>query len=201
SVGGLVGANVTLLGIPSEFTIAGSSFPAGTITNSSATGAVTGGIGTSVGGLVGANGGSILASTASGNVSGGAASQVGGFVGSNAGPLAAPSPPAALTEHCQAAFCQALAGASVSSEGGAIANSSASGNVTGDVGGLLGGFAGVNPGTIANSAASGNVSGGIGSVLGGFVGVNIGGTGGDDGNYGIITGPRPSGQGPGPQPT
>jgi filamentous hemagglutinin family protein len=193
SVGGLVGANIALLDVPPQFVIPNSSFPVGTISNSSATGAVTGGIGSSVGGLVGDNGGSIMASTASGNVSGGSGSQVGGFVGSNAGPFAIPAIPGAIPAQCQEGFCQALAAATVSTEGGTIANSSATGAVTGDIASLVGGFAGSNPGTISNSFATGDVNGGLGSVLGGFVGLNFGGTGGGD-DYGIITGSHATGQ-------
>ncbi len=147
----------------------------GTISNSSATGGVSSGTFSIVGGLVGQNGlncdcdpsgpGSITASFATGNVSGSGNVQLGGLVG-------------------------------VNDVNSTIANSYATGNVTGtnlvsDSNGngtaSVGGFVGVNKGngsnslnngTITNSYATGNVSvsGAVFGdfVAGGFVGTNTG---------------------------
>ena len=76
---------MALLGIPPGLTLNGSSFPVGTITQSLAFGAVSGGPGSHVGGLIGDNGGSISGLTASQNGIGGENSIVGGLVGRNGG--------------------------------------------------------------------------------------------------------------------
>jgi The GLUG motif len=110
----------------------------GTISNSSASGTVTGAAGAEIGGLVGYNNfGSIANSTASGNVfvtgtvanANGAA---GGLVGSNFG--------------------------------GTITGSSASGDVSGV--GVLGALAGYNTGTIDGSTATGELNGQTGTLVG-----------------------------------
>jgi hypothetical protein len=139
----------------------------GAITNSSATGNVSGGTLSSVGGLVGQNGlncdcelsgpGTIVSSSATGTVSGSGNAKIGGFVGGN-------------------------------DTGSTIQNSYATGNVTGtslvsDSGtASVAGFAGQNNGTITNSYSNGNVSV-AGSVFGDFV---AGGFVGD--NNGTIQG-------------
>ncbi len=143
--GGLVGSNL------------------GTVTNSSATGNVSGGTFSYVGGLAGQNGvdeapGTIQGlngqfSYATGSVGGSGNAQIGGLVGGNG-------------------------------TGSIIQNSYAIGNVTGtnlvsDTGtAAVGGFAGMNKGTVTNSYSIGNVNAG-GSVfgdfvVGGFVGNNSG---------------------------
>ena len=117
----------------------------GTITDSTASGAVTSsGANSTVGGLVGANEGTITDSTASGAVtSSGASSTVGGFVGANAG---------TITD---------------STASGAVTSSGANSTV--------GGFAGASTGTITNSTASGVVtSTGANSTVGDFVGAIAG---------------------------
>ncbi|MFL4986367.1 MAG: GLUG motif-containing protein, partial [Xanthobacteraceae bacterium] len=172
SVGGLVGANVALLGIPPGLTLNGSSFPVGTITQSLAFGAVSGGPGSHVGGLIGDNGGSISGLTASQSVIGGENSVVGGLVGRNGGLTSIPGLPSIFAT-CTQAACIALQNASVSSAPGSIAKSQATGNVTGGVGSVVGGLVGENPGLISESTASGIVGGGEGSSVGGLVGRNV----------------------------
>ena len=152
----------------------------GSITNSSATGNVSGGAFSYVGGFVGQNGlvcncapsgpGTIAASFATGTASGSGNVQLGGFVGVNAA--------------------------------GTIDSSNATGNVIGTnrisgPGGsgdtaAAGGFAGSSNGTITNSHAAGNVSVGgavFGDfVAGGFVGVNNGLVQGQNGVFTYATG-------------
>jgi PGF-CTERM protein len=120
------------------------SYNSGTVSNSSASGNVTG---PTAGGLVGQNaGGTVSNSSASAAVTGSVT--VGGLVGEN--------------------------GFGVNAIGGAVINSSASGNVTGsDPGGdtSVGGLVGNNfEGTVINSSASGNVTGFDFEHAGGLVG-------------------------------
>jgi filamentous hemagglutinin family protein len=173
-VGGLVGYN-------------NSGESGGTISNSYATGAVTGtGTSTSsgnyVGGLVGYNnGGSISSSHASGSVSG--ASYVGGLVGANYGSI---SNSYASGNVSGVSYIGGLVGSNY----GSISISYATGNVTGSgttVGGLVGSntsnihttavslhneFITSSVDTISNSYATGSVSGS--SDVGGLVGYNTG---------------------------
>jgi filamentous hemagglutinin family protein len=173
SLGGLVGANLKYSGVFAGFSIAGSSFPTGTITNSYSTGSVTGGENSFVGGLVGENGGSVYASFASGNVTAGNGSTVGGFVGSNSGPSSIPSIASIFMAHCQEECLSSQA--SVSTTGGTISSSYATGTVTAGNNTIVGGFFGLNLfGSIDHSYATGNVTGGDGSTVGGFGGLNIG---------------------------
>ncbi|MDR0515698.1 MAG: MBG domain-containing protein [Fibromonadaceae bacterium] len=105
----------------------------GTITNSYATGNVSGIGGYDVGGLAGYNGGSIVNSYATGNVSG--TGIVGGLVGSDFG---------ITITNCYAtgnvSGTEGIIGGLVGLYGGQIVNSYATGNVTGisSVGGLMG---------------------------------------------------------------
>ena len=138
----------------------------GTITNSYATGSVSGS-GSDVGGLVGLNnGGTITNSYATGSVSG--SSDVGGLVGLND----------------NGTITNSYATGSVSgdenvgglvglNDNGTITNSYATGSVSGDEN--VGGLVGLNDsrGTITNSYATGSVSGD--KFVGGLVGLNNGG--------------------------
>jgi filamentous hemagglutinin family protein len=141
------------------------------------------------GGLVGSNLGAIAGSSATGNVSGGALSYVGGLVGQNGvdscecAPSIASSFATGMVSGSGNVQLGGLVG--VNAAGSMIQNSYASGNVTGtnlvagsgsgDVA-TAAGFAGKNGGTITNAFATGNVSASGGSfgdfVAGGFVGVN-----------------------------
>jgi filamentous hemagglutinin family protein len=152
-VGGLIGEAV-LLSSNSPTTISGSS-ASGTVTNTSA-GAVT----SYVGGLVGyATGGSISGSTASGAVSGG--SYAGGLVGyfSNAGDIqnavATGNVSGAPSAGGLAGYTNGAGSISGSAAFGTVTGTSAS---TGSVGGLVGEFR--QAGGISGSEASGVVSNG-----------------------------------------
>ncbi|MGZ3291885.1 MAG: S8 family serine peptidase, partial [Xanthobacteraceae bacterium] len=136
---------------------------AGTITDSTAAGAVSsGGANSTIGGLVGASTGTITDSTAAGMVSSaGANSTVGGFVGANAGTIAD------------------------STASGAVTSSGANSTV--------GGFAGVSTGAITNSTASGGVtSTGANSTVGDFIGTSPNGntTGRTPGGTTDVTAPN-----------
>ena len=138
-VGGLVGRNQ------------------GSVTNSYATGAVTGNW--EVGGLVGENRGSITNSYATGTVTGGS---VGGLVGYNRGRITNSYATGTVTGNSEV-------GGLVGENDGRITNSYATGAVTGDSG--VGGLVGVNnSGYITNSYATGAVIGN--SQVGGLVGSN-----------------------------
>ena len=165
----------------------------GTITDSYATGSVSGG--TYVGGLVGRNssGGAITGSYAAGSVSGD--SSVGGLVGNNSGAITASYATGSVS-----GGNSSVGGLVGNNRGGAITASYATGSVNGidEVGGLVGynsgggaitasyatgsvsgrdnqvgGLVGENGGAITASYATGSVSGGTSSV-GGLVGFNSG---------------------------
>ena len=151
-VGGLVGIN------------------RGTITNSYATGSVSGA--GSIGGLVGLNnGGTITNSYATGDVAGSLKS-VGGLVGLNdsGGTITNSYATGAVTGLSSSSRLGGLVGWN----DGTITNSYATGTVSGasDIGGLVGWTDG---GTITNSYATGDVTGKAANV-GGLVGFNSGGT-------------------------
>ena len=138
----------------------------GTITDSYATGSVSGG--TNVGGLVGRNssGGTITASHAAGSVSGNF--DVGGLVGENSGAITASHSTGSVSGGTHVG---GLVGNNRS--GGAITASYATGSVSGiddDVGGLVG----ENSGAITASYAIGSASG-RDNYVGGLVGDNSGG--------------------------
>jgi filamentous hemagglutinin family protein len=171
----------------------------GSITNSSATGNVSGGAFSYVGGLVGQNGlfcdcngptgpGTIALSFATGNVSVGNNGVAGGLLATNNGgsPTSSSVTQSYATGNVNGAGNVQLGGFVGANDSGAtIANSYATGNVTGTnlVSGsgsgnvaTAAGFAGKNGGTITNSFATGNVSATGATfgdfVAGGFVGVN-----------------------------
>jgi filamentous hemagglutinin family protein len=172
----------------------------GSITNSSATGNVSGGAFSYVGGLVGQNGffcsdcespigpGTIASSFATGNVSVGNNGIGGGLVAFNAS--GTPTSSSITQSYATGAvsgsgFVQLGGFVGANDTGATIVGSHASGNVTGTnlVAGsgsgnvaMAAGFAGYNGGTITNSFAAGNVSASGATfgdfVAGGFVGVN-----------------------------
>lgn len=149
----------------------------GTVTNSFATGPVSG-RDSILGGLVGTNFGTVTSSFAGGSVTGGGASVSGGFAGSNNGTIASSSASGQVNGGDGSSV-----GGFVGVNLGAITSSAATGSVTGGVDSHLGGFVGLNlgdqtgsglsDGTITGSHASGNVAGGAGTLAGGFFGVNI----------------------------
>jgi filamentous hemagglutinin family protein len=170
----------------------------GSITNSSATGNISGGAFSFVGGLVSQNGlfcdcspsgpGTIASSFATGSVSVGNNGIAGGLLASNNGgsPTSSSVTQSSATGNVSGSGNVQLGGfVGVNDTGATIDSSHASGNVTGtnlvagsgssDVA-TVAGFAGKNSGTITNSFAAGNVSAAGGKfgdfVAGGFVGVN-----------------------------
>ena len=134
----------------------------GTITDSYATGSVSGD--NFVGGLVGDNssGGAITASYATGSVSGD--NFVGGLVGYNSG--------GAITDSYATGSASGIddVGGLVGENSGAITASYATGSVSG-IDNYVGGLVGENSAAITASYATGSVSGGNSSV-GGLVGYN-----------------------------
>jgi filamentous hemagglutinin family protein len=133
------------------------------------------------GGLVGDNPGTITQSTASGNVTGGAFSNVGGLVGRNE--LGATIDMSTASGNVSVSDAtDAAAGGLVGFNFGAITNSGAIGDVTGgnsnDIfkAGNIGGLVGLQDasGTIFNAFAFGAVTAGANSTAGGLVGFNSG---------------------------
>ncbi len=133
--------NVNITGSSNVGSLVGSND--GSITNSYATGSVSG---DTAGGLVGGNGGSITNSYATGSVSGDTA---GGLVGGNGGSI--------TNSYATGSVSGDTAGGLVGQNNfGSIRNSYATGSVSG---GSAGGLVGVNSGSIANSYAMGSISG------------------------------------------
>ena len=146
----------------------------GTFTGSSASGAVTGGDNSVLGGFIGAltfeNGpGQVTDSTASGTVtSTGSNSTIGGFVGLSSGMISSSASPGIVT-----GTSDSYLGGFVGVNLGSIDQSSATGSVTGSgTENVGGGFAGANFGSIDSSSASGNATSGPSSAVGGFAGAN-----------------------------
>lgn len=144
----------------------------GTVYGSTATGTVSAGANSIVGGLVGENYGAVVSSSATGSVIGGADSSVGGLIGENSGLLA---------------FSIATgntAGGTGSDVGGAVgwnfsdgvlyrASATGAAATTGE-GGTAGGLVGFNDaGAVLQSFATGAVSGDSGTAIGGLVGANV----------------------------
>ena len=196
AVGGLVGQNSGVIASSSSASIVGvgnsSSTTAtniagglvatnlGTISDSSASGNVSGGAFSLVGGLVGQNvfnlgAGSITSSFASGSVTVGDSSVAGGLAGTSNGTIVASSATGAVTGGGNSVLGGFIGTLSFQNGPGEITNSSAQGAVasTGP-NSVIGGFVGLTSGTISSSTASGPVSGTSSSYLGGFVGTNLG---------------------------
>ena len=122
-----------------------------------------------VGGLVGANYGTVSNSYTTGNVSGG--SYAGGLVGQNDGTISSSYATGNVTGTV------ITIGGLVGRNSGTISNSYATGNVSGGGSGAIGGLVGYNTGAISNSYAStGTVTGSGSSDIGGLVGYNTSGT-------------------------
>ncbi|MDL2273419.1 S-layer homology domain-containing protein [Oscillospiraceae bacterium OttesenSCG-928-G22] len=147
----------------------------GDITDSYATGAVTGGYAAYVGGLAAynASGKSITGCYATGAVTGGNEAIAGGLVAFNGG---------GIITNCYATGVVtggnvAIAGGLVAFNGGGIiTNCYATGDATGGAGAKVGGFVGTTGGAVTglydidNCYAAGNVAGGAGALVGGFAG-------------------------------
>ncbi len=134
----------------------------GTVSNSYATGSVSGG--TTIGGLVGYNGGgTVTGSHATGSVTG-SISNVGGLIGNNIGTVSDSYATAVVSG-------TSSVGGLLGGNFGTVSNSYATGVVTGtsfSVGGLIGN----NGGTVSASHATGSVSGR--TNVGGLIGYSIG---------------------------
>lgn len=148
----------------------------GTITGSSATGTVGVGANSAAGGLAGANTTGISASYATGAVTGGTDSHVGGLVGDNtvdgsAGTTGTITTSFATGTVTAGSGTTATAGGLVGANAGGIANTYATGNVSG--GNTSGGLVGVNSGTVATSYATGTVPSSA-APYGGLIGNNSG---------------------------
>ena len=164
-VGGLVGVN----------------FEGGTIALSYASGPVTAGDASSVGGLVGENFGDISQSYAHGAVIGGDATSAGGLAGVNFSTISLSYATGSVTVG-EFGSAGGLVGATalLTMDGNAvvdsIANSYATGSVTGGTFSTVGGLVGYNfNGIITQSHAEGAVTVGANSVGGGLVGENFAG--------------------------
>ncbi|MFL5067172.1 MAG: S8 family serine peptidase, partial [Xanthobacteraceae bacterium] len=182
-VGGLVGRNgglTSIPGLPSIFATctqaacialqnASVSSAPGSIAKSQATGNVTGGVGSVVGGLVGENPGLISESTASGIVGGGEGSSVGGLVGRNVHGRITLASATSTVIGGHGSMVGGLVGLNLA---GLIQDSFASGSVSGGDGSIAGGLVAANLGTVSRSFANGAVTGGDDSHVGGLVGVN-----------------------------
>jgi filamentous hemagglutinin family protein len=182
----LGGANVVLGGLVGGMgALEGPSF----ITQSTASGTVTStGPNSTLGGLVGLNGGTIDSSQASGAaVSGTSFSYLGGLVGINLGVIHNSS----SSSQVIGSGSNNIAGGAVGANLGLINPTTASGNVSSGADSFVGGLVGANEafnnflagqflgssfpiGTISfNSIASGSVSGGPGSSVGAQVGIDF----------------------------
>ena len=163
----------------------------GSLSNSYASGSVSGGAASFVGGLVGRHQGSISNSYASGSVSGGSTSFVGGLLGYNNGGSLSNSYASGSVSGGSGSDAGGLLGWMSS---GSLSNSYATGSVIGGNNSNVGGLVGRNARSLSNSYASGSVSGGAASFVGGLVGRNDGTISGKnyfvdgDGTRGIGTG-------------
>jgi hypothetical protein len=187
AIGGLIGSNEDGASVSNSFAtgnVTGNNTLAngglvgtndGTISQSQASGAVTGsGAVVLTGGLVGENSGTITDSSASGAVSGGLAA--GGLVGFNEGTITSSVATGAVGSNIEDpdTFIGGLGGLVGLNAFGTITNSHAEGVVTGGDGSVAGGLIGSNfGGAVTDSHATGNVSGGASSFVGGLVGFNI----------------------------
>lgn len=156
----------------------------GTIDNASASVTVSDTVGGFYyGGLIGTTTGQIVSSHAEGAVSGGNGSQLGGLVG-NVGFNHSSVSNSYSTSHVTGGD-NSVVGGLVGVSGGDITSSYAAGIVAGgntsQVGGLAGSLSnngcagGCYRGTVSSSYATGSVTGGTGSYVGGLVGWNAGG--------------------------
>jgi filamentous hemagglutinin family protein len=171
--GGLIGANNV-----------------GSVTQSYATGPVSGSGNVQLGGLAGKNdnGATIDGSYATGNVTGtnlvavsgnnGDIAAVGGFAGNNSGTITNSNATGNVSVSGPV-FGDFAGGGFVGVNNGLIQGQNgvftyATGSVTGGANSIAGGFAGLNAGNLAFAYASGNVKVGSSSYAGGFVATNIG---------------------------
>ena len=146
----------------------------GAIVGAAANGAMNGGLNARVGGLVGYNSQLIAQSFAAGAVTGGQLSKIGGLVGYNfqGGVITQSHASGPVGSAAVNVAAGGLVGANLST----IAQSYATGDVSGGQNASVGGLAGYNltGSTVILSYATGAVSGGSGGVVGGLLGYNNG---------------------------
>ncbi|MBK5959755.1 hypothetical protein CCR97_16315, partial [Rhodoplanes elegans] len=152
-----------------------SAFPyggAGTIYGSTATGNVSAGANSIVGGLVGENYGAVVSSSAVGSAIGGADSSVGGLIGENFGLLAFSTASGGVSGGTGSDVGGAVG---LNHTDGVLYRVSASGTAaTTGTGGTAGGLVGFNDaGAVLQSFSSGAVSGDSGTAIGGLIGANV----------------------------
>jgi filamentous hemagglutinin family protein len=145
-----------------------------TLRNAWASGTVTGGDFSSAGGLIGSAVGTVEHAWASGNVSGGYGSTVGGLIGF--GGVALDN---VYATGNVIGGDNARVGGLVGSSYTSITSSWASGTVQAAADGVAGGLVGFNNGAIATSYATGSVTAGTRGSAGGLVGENTGAISGD----------------------
>ncbi len=140
----------------------------GSVSNSYATGAVTSGSSNEgVGGLIGsADGGSVSNSYATGAVTGSSSSSVGGLIGWSRGGSVSNSYATGAVTGRN--YVGGLIGSG--NFGGSVSNSYATGTVTGGANGYVGGLIGNLRGSVSNSYATGAVTGGANGDVGGLIG-------------------------------
>ena len=131
-----------------------------------------------VGGLVGSSSGSLSNSYATGSVTGnGNNSHVGGLVGNSSGSITASYATGPATASITGNGDSSHVGGLVGNSSGSLSNSYATASVTGSGSSTphVGGLVGTNSGSLSNSYATGSVTGGSSANTGGLVGNNASG--------------------------
>lgn len=121
----------------------------------------------SVGGLAGANNGTLSDIEVSGAVTGGASANVGGLVGDNGAAISGATVNAVAT-----AGDNGVVGGVMGTNSGYVIYASAAGAAIGGRSATVGGLAGDNSYVVTQSLSTAFVQGGAGSTVGGFVGAN-----------------------------
>ncbi|ANJ93660.1 filamentous hemagglutinin N-terminal domain-containing protein [Serratia plymuthica] len=185
--GGLVGANIdgiidnssshgNVTAKGSDLSVgglAGFSTEPGYIANSVATGNVSAGKGSYVGGLIGLNTSVIKNSAASGQVNGAGTDAIGGLVGWNLHGIVTGAKASGNVSDLASANVGGLIGNNYS---GDVQQSEARNIVTGGANANIGGLVGHNHGELSNVAYYGNVYAGNNSLVGGLIGLHTAGT-------------------------
>jgi len=153
--------------------LAGFSTAPGHIANSVATGSVSAGKGSYVGGLIGLNNGAINNSAANGQVNGSGSDAIGGLVGWNLHGTITGAKAGGNVSDLASANVGGLIGNNYS---GKVQQSEARSTVTGGANANIGGLVGHNHGELSNVAYYGNVYAGKNSLVGGLIGLHTAGT-------------------------
>jgi hypothetical protein len=144
----------------------GENSAAGSITNSSATGTVSGGSSSDIGGLVGYSLGTVSVSYAGGPVSGVSANIAGGLIGFNSGTVSQTFATGSVSAGQGNSDAGGLIGEASSASSVSISNSYATGSVAG--GANVGGLIGLNAMNVSDVYSTGKVTGN--GNLGGLIG-------------------------------